>query len=273
MRQLLPVKSIVNARNLGGYMIAGNKRVKDLMLLRAAHLADATDSDLQYLSRLNVTKVIDLRMEREKRGKADKMVPGAKYVSIPIDAGGKAAAQASEEERQKLMGKKKFDIKKFIMMAAFNDTAKKIAREMYTTLLFYPECQQQFAQLFREILDTRSGAVLFHCTQGKDRTGIASALILAALGASRETIVTDFDVTNQIYAKDVKKFCRRVRFFGGKEEEIATVKSFIGANTENFINALDMIDEKYGSMDAYLRGPIQLTEPDIKNLRKRYLEY
>ena len=53
----------------------------------------------------------------------------------------------------------------------------------------------QFAGFFRLVLETEKGAVLYHCTQGKDRTGIASALLMAALGASREAIVADFDAS------------------------------------------------------------------------------
>ena len=62
-----------------------------------------------------------------------------------------------------------------------------------------------------------------------------------------------------------------MKLFGGKEEELAVVKAFIGANTENFVKALDAIDAQYGSMEAYLKGPMGLTENDIITLRNRYL--
>ena len=94
---------------------------------------------------------------------------------------------------------------------------------------------------------------------------------MAALGASRETIVADFDATNQVYAKDVKKYSRRVRFWGGKEEEIAVVKAFLGCNTENFVKALDAVEQQYGSLESYLKGPMGLTDGDIRKLRERYL--
>ena len=142
---------------------------------------------------------------------------------------------------------------------------------MYPTLLFTPECQEQFARFFRLLLETENGAVLYHCTQGKDRTGVASALLLAALGANRETIVADFDATNRVYEKEVRKYSRRVKFWGGKEEEIAVVKAFMGCNTENFVKALDRIDKQYGSLMAYLKGPIGLSDADIETLRARYL--
>ena len=271
-QQFLPVRGIVNARDLGGYTVQDGKKVRNGVLLRAASLADATDDDIRYLSGLYLVKIIDFRKESEKRGKEDRMVPGAAYITLPIDASGNVAAQATEEEKKKINGGKKFEVKKIIVFAAFNEKAKKIAREMYPTLLFDPECQQQFAAFFRLVLETKNGAVLYHCTQGKDRTGIASALLLAALGADRQTIVDDFDATNRVYGKDVKKYSRRVRFLGGKEEEIGVVKAFMGCNTENFVRALDRIDREYGSINAYLTGPMGLTDNDIRTLRDRYLE-
>jgi protein-tyrosine phosphatase len=223
------------------------------------------------LSDIPVTKVIDFRKLEEKKGMYDKAVPGARYVALPADASGNALAKASEKDKKKYTKGKKFNVKKVILLAAFNERAQDVARQMYPTLLFNPECQKAFAQFFRLVLETENGAVLYHCTQGKDRTGIASALLLAALGADRETIVADFDATNIVYEKDVKKFTRIVKFFGGKEEEVATVKAFMGCSTENFIKALDTLEQQYGSMEAYLKGPIGLTDEDIQILRERYL--
>ena len=270
-QQFLPVKGIVNARDLGGYTMLDGRIVQSGRLLRAAHLADATDEDIRNLERLPVTAIIDFRKEQEKVGKVDREVPGARYTSLPVDPSGNAMATATEEEKKKFSGQKKFDVKKVIVFAAFNKKAQAVAREMYPTLLFDPDCQQQFARFFRLVLETDHGAVLFHCTQGKDRTGIASALLLAALGADRETIVADFDATNRVYEKDVRKYSRRVKFLGGKEEEVGVVKAFLGCNTENFIKALDRIDQEFGSLQAYLKGPIGLTDADIQTLRERYL--
>lgn len=269
-QQFIPVEGIVNARDLGGYEVEGGRHVKTGKFIRAAHLADATDADIAYLESLPTALVVDFRTEVDLKGKADRDVPGATYVNLPIDASGNVAATATEAEKKKITGRKKFEVKKVIVYAAFNDKAKAIAREMYPTLLFNPECQQQFARFLRLVVEAENGAVLYHCTQGKDRTGIASALLLAALGADRETIVADFDATNQIYAKDVKKYARRVKFLGGKEEEIAVVKAFLGANTENFVKALDDVDQQYGSFEGYLKGPMGLTDDDIRILRERY---
>jgi len=271
-QQFIPVKGIVNARDLGGYIMQDGRKLRDGLLIRAAHLADATDADLEYLASLPVAKVIDFRKDEEKKGKDDRMVPRAEYICHVIDASGNLVKQATENEKRLFTGHKQFDIKKFMIMAAFNSMAQRIAQQMYPNLVNDPECQKQFARFFRLILETENGAILYHCTQGKDRTGFASALILAALGADRDTIVADFDATNRVYEKDVRRCCRNVRLMGGKEVEIATVKSFLGANTDNFIKALDSINKDYGSIEAYLKGPIGLTDQDIITLRERYLE-
>ena len=271
-QQFLPVRGIVNARDLGDYVMQDGRKVRDGLLLRSAHLAEATDADLQYLSQLPTAAVIDMRKEDEKKGKVDRTVPGAEYIPLPIDATGNAGAGMTEKEKKKFTGHKKFEVKKIIFAAAFNKKAQEVAREMYPILLFRPESQEQFAAFFRHVLAAEKGAVLYHCSQGKDRTGIASALILAALGADRETIVADFDATNKVYEADVKKYTRRVRFWGGKDEEVGVVKAFLGCNTDNFIQALDRIDREYGSLDAYLHGPMGLSDEDIRTLRARYLE-
>ena len=271
-QQFIPVNGIINARDLGGYIMQDGRRLRDGMLIRSAHLADASDEDLQYLSSIPISKVIDFRKDIEMNGKTDRMVPGAEYIRLEIDASGKIVSQATEDEKRLFTGNKQFDVKKFMVMAAFNPMAQRIAQQMYPNLTNDPECRKQFKQFFRLILDTANGAILYHCTQGKDRTGFASALILAALGADRDTIVADFDATNRVYEEDVRQCCQNVRLMGGKENEIATVKSFLGANTDNFIKALESIDREFSSMEAYLKGPIGLTDQDILTLRERYLE-
>ena len=247
-QQFIPVKGIINARDLGGYIMQDGRKLRDGAFIRAAHLADATDEDLQYLSSIPTAKVIDFRKDIEMNGKTDRMVPGAEYIRLEIDASGKIVSQATEDEKRLFTGNKQFDVKKFMVMAAFNPMAQRIAQQMYPNLTNDPECRKQFRQFFRLILETTHGAILYHCTQGKDRTGFASALILAALGADRDTIVADFDATNRVYEEDVRQCCQNVRLMGGKKTEIATVKSFLGANTDNFIKALESIDREFGSM-------------------------
>lgn len=268
-QQFLPVKGIVNARDLGGYVTADGRTVRSGKLIRAASLADATAADLRYLQQLPIAQVIDFRQGFELRGREDRIIPGAEYVRIPINSNGDAM---DDEDALGAKKYKKFNVKKLIMIAAFNKKAQQVARDMYPNMITLKSCQRKFAAFMRRLIDApQDGAVLFHCTQGKDRTGLASAYILAALGVDRETIIADFDATNAVYERDVRRLSRRVRFWGGKEEQVSVVKAFIGANTDNFVKALDLLDAQFGSMDAYLRDPLGLTDADIEILRTRYL--
>lgn len=268
-QQFIPVEGIVNARDLGGYEVQGGFSVKTGKLIRAAHLADATDADIAYLESIPVALVVDFRTDMEMKGKADRDIPGAKYVHLPVDVSG--SSRITDEEKTSLAGGQKFDVRDIVVYAAFNEKAQALVEAMYPTLLFNPDCQRQFASFFRMVLETEDGAVIYHCSQGKDRTGVASALLLAALGADRETIVADFDATNRVYEKDVKEYSQRVIANGGTEKELAVVKAFLGCNTENFIKVLDAVEEQYGSLENYLKGPIGLSEADLETLRGRYL--
>lgn len=268
-QQFIPVKGIVNARDLGGYQVPGGLCVNTAKLIRAAHLADATDADIAYLNSLPVALVVDFRTDMEMKGKADRDIPGAKYVHLPIDVSG--SSRITEEEKNSLAGGQKFDVRDIVVYAAFNEKAQTLVEAMYSTLFFNPDCQRQFASFFRLVLETGNGAIVYHCSQGKDRTGVASALLLAALGADRETIVADFDATNRVYENDVKEYSQRVIAKGGTEKELAVVKAFLGCNTENFIKALDAAREEYGSLENYLKGSIGLSDADFKTLRDRYL--
>ena len=268
--QFLPVKKIVNARDLGGYRTADGRTVRDSLLIRAASLHAATDADIRYLESLPVKKVIDFRLDEELPGREDRLIPGAEYVRIPINSIGGAVEGPDAEKIKK---RKHFDLKKVIMIAAFHEEAQRLARNLYPNMVLLESCQKDFAAFLRMVVDApEDGAIFFHCTQGKDRTGLASAYLLSALGVDRETIIADFDATNAIYAKDVKKLSRRVKFFGGGEDEVEVIKAFIGANTENFAHTLDIIDMQWGSMEAYLKGPLGLTDDDIETLRRRYLK-
>ena len=80
--QFLPVKGIVNARDLGGYVTADGRTVRSGKLIRAASLADATDADLRYLQQVPVTRVIDFRQDFELSGREDRIISGAEYVSM-----------------------------------------------------------------------------------------------------------------------------------------------------------------------------------------------
>ena len=95
--------------------------------------------------------------------------------------------------------------------------AQELARQLYPAIITDPRSQEYYGRFLRTVLEAEGG-VLWHCSQGKDRAGLASAFVLAALGADRETIVADFDLSND------RVMPRRSRSCPGKSRTWAATK-------------------------------------------------
>ena len=147
-----------------------------------------------------------------------------------------------------------------------------MAADMYPSLIRSEYSQLQYAAFLRLIVETPEGGVLWHCFQGKDRTGWGAAFVLSALGVDRETIIADFDRSNDAYRELVARLNSDIIARGGGEPEMDVVQAFMGVSTKNFRRTLDLIDREFGGMMAYLQNQLLLSPEDIHLLRKRYLE-
>ena len=260
-------EGIVNARDLSGIRI-GNRTVRYGRLLRTAHLHDATDADVEQLrGRYDLRRIFDFRTMDEAAAQPDRSIPGAAYVLLPtldVEAERRSGAAVPAETW--------LDLPSHIVRLAFNPAFQQKARELYPSLVTSDFSQLQYAAFLNMILETPEGSVLWHCSQGKDRTGIGAAIILAALGADREVIVADFDRSNDNYRPLVTRFCAEVEARGGSEVEKDVVRAFMGVSTRNFCRTLDLIDRQWGSFESYLISQLGMEPEDLAALRDRYLE-
>ena len=257
---------IPNARDLGGIRTKDGHTVRSGLLFRTAFLVNATPDDLRRLSEeFRVAKVIDLRSKYEVGKMPDAEVPEAQHVHVEIVTlnghlfkGMHAFAESALSFEEGMA--------RFIMTPA----AKMICDGFYISFVEDPECQDSLNEFFNEVLST-DGPVLWHCTQGKDRTGLCAALLLFALGVSREEVIKDFLITNESYARDIRTVNEYVRNLGGEEEETTCVWTLVGVNRQQFEAALDMIESRFGGPEEYLKNQIRLSGDDIAELRRRYL--
>jgi protein-tyrosine phosphatase len=128
----------------------------------------------------------------------------------------------------------------------------------------------RYTPFFDKLLDVPSKqALVFHCTAGKDRTGIAAALLLYALGVPYDTIVKDYEATN-FYRKgeNDKATAQIVKMH--IDENVA--KSMMGARREYLDATFAAITKQYGSVDNYLKTQIGLDDQKIAVLKKKFLE-
>lgn len=259
-------EGIINARDLGGIRIGG-KTVKSGLLLRTANLHTATPRDLARLQEeFRLRRVFDFRSEPEAQLQPDLEIPGATYLLLPtLDTSvEKESGEAMPEEMW-------VNLEKHIVRLSFMKLFQEKGRDLYPSLAFSEFSQLQYATFLHLILETEDGAVLWHCSQGKDRTGMGAALILAALGADRETIIRDFDRSNDVYRPVVEKLCADVEAAGGGEAEKEVVRAFMGVSVNNFNRMLDMVEQRWGSLQQYLWEQMEIGPQECGLLQERYL--
>jgi protein-tyrosine phosphatase len=139
---------------------------------------------------------------------------------------------------------------------------------MYDVILFEESSQEVFRQFFADLvtLDPAKGAVLWHCTQGKDRAGCASAMLLAALGADRDLIVADFTLSKSYYDPHTAQIPTTT------EAQRMAINTLISANPAIFEASLDKVEARYGSLRGYLTECIGVTPEMMETLQERFLE-
>ena len=113
---------------------------------------------------------------------------------------------------------------------------------------------------------------MYHCTMCKDRVGTATALVLSALGVSRENIFEDYLITNARCVPGTERLIANCKRYTDNAAELEFIR-ILDTVREDFLGAaLDAIDEKYGGMDNFLRGQMTLNDEKLARLRELYLE-
>ena len=261
--QQIGLTTVHNARQLGGYRI-GNKRVKADLLLRSARLSTMSAEDSTLLAnKYKVQRIYDFRGEKEILAAPDVIPGNASHRSLSL-------AFVKEEESSSFdikMGNER-DIVKMLLMYAEHPAVQTMCTNMYDIIFFEENSQEVYRQFFADLLtlDPAEGAILWHCTQGKDRAGCASAMLLAALGAERDLIVTDFTLSKHYYDPQISQIETTT------EAQQTALNTLISANPSIFEATLDKVEARYGSLANYLTECIGVTPEMMETLRERFLE-
>ena len=263
---ILTFEGIPNVRDLGGYTMQDGRTIRSGCLIRGGYLVGATENDITRLQKeYHVTHIFDFRTEGERLYAPDKQIEGVRNTWLPtLDVHTDQKIEQFPEEAYR-------DLPNYLMKIAFTDKGKRMARTLYPSMIDNEYTQLQYASFLQQIINTSDGAIYWHCSQGKDRTGIGAAFLLAALGASRETIIRDFDLSNDGWRPLLNDCLRRIERLGGGEEEKQVIQAFIGVNTQYFIDTLNYIDQNYGSLLNYIRDVLLIFDSDMDILKERYL--
>ena len=264
-KQLIDIPDVENARQLGGYSGADGRKVKQNLLLRTGSLSDISDKTAQILAeKFDVKYVIDFRMENERNDAPDKDIPGAENIWINV-----FDPSAVNADKSKLIAKI-HDKEEMLKMFVGNSKNGEIGL-LYQQILFSKAGKRGYGKFF-DILLKSNGAVLWHCSYGKDRTGLGSALILYALGVDEQTIMEDFLLTNEVYKDKIELSRTEISKLTDNETLLHDVVALTGVLGENLKRAFDRIKSEYGSVKNYLFDVLGLDDEKIAVLREKFLE-
>lgn len=229
MLRHIPLGKMHNLRDLGGYPAAGGHMTAWERLLRGDNPQGLTEEDLQWLLRREITTVIDLRSAAELEQTPDQLstVPEFAYFHCPLLSGDQMPNLEEDVGRGYFHALDRMDS----------------VREALRLVAQAP------------------GGVLFHCTAGKDRTGMLAALLLGLAGVSREDILADYQVSEVYLAQIIQQ----IKVF------VPDLAPFAGQSKSEYMSGcLDLLEERYGSIPGYLESA-GMTAEELDALRNKTL--
>ncbi len=239
--RLIALEGAVNFRDLGGYVVAGGEsRTRWRVLFRADGLGDLTSGDFDVVRALGIRTVIDLRAPYElERGQFDFEAHPVDYHHIPFI--------------ESIPDPEEFDKRPDLLEAQYLEMLDNAGLQIRTAL--------------EVIASPGALPAVFHCTAGKDRTGLLSAIILTLLGADEETVVADYALSGEAMGRLREKIIRK---YPESETLLSTIDEVFSAHPTKMQNLLAYLREHYGSMEAYAGGIG--AGPVVASLRSALLE-
>ncbi|WP_239253854.1 tyrosine-protein phosphatase [Listeria ilorinensis] len=254
----IKLEGAVNVRDLGGYQTADGKTIKPHKLIRSAEMYKMTGNDIKKLTNTyDLKKVVDFRTDSEVEKKPDPPITGVENIHDPImrDTG---VSTSTEDFMTNLM---KMDNPESYLVEA----NKSFINDEFS--------RNGYKEFFQQLLNNEDGAVLWHCTAGKDRAGFGTALVLSALGVDRETVMNDYMLSNKYRADENQKSLDEVaKATSNNQKAVDGMKAMMDVREVYLNAAFDEMDAKYGSTEGYLKDGLGLTQTDIDKLKKMYLE-
>ncbi len=247
----LKLKGAKNTRDLG--LVNPQYKIKQKLLYRSGQLNKISKKSAKRLvEEYNIKTVVDLRIEPEKNKKPNRIINGIEYVWLPLFKNNLFGI--SYEKR----------IPRADQIPDLNDT--------YTMLVSNDECKHNFGIIINYLADYdyNRGGLLFHCTQGKDRTGLVSLFVLYILGVDLESIKKDYEYTNVVNYKKSRKYYWLVRILGKKTAY--DLSQIFLAKGDYFDTAVRVINENYGGLDSYIKNELKVSEETMEKLRDKLLE-
>ena len=250
------MEKLVNFRDLGGMTGEKGKKVMPKRLLRASALCDMEKGDVQsLLDEYELRNIVDLRSIQELEEYPDDKLPGTTYIHLDVSGGIRGETPSMDDIVENLR----------------KESAGKMMQEAYRNLVMDKGAKAAYAKYVHILLETPKGATLFHCAQGKDRTGFAAAISLKLLGVSDEDIMQDYLKTNEQRKAANEQIVADAAAKGAPPELQEGIRIAMGVDKSWLEEAYHVMGLEYGGFNGYLEKTLGVTSAMRKELQHLYL--
>lgn len=259
----VPAATVVNLRDLGGIALGRDLRVRQGVLLRSGQLSGLDAERDLAVAALGIRTVVDLRTADERQWAPDRLPPGARLFVADV-LGGNSPGITPARLRTLLSDPDG------AARTLGGGRVEELFAQTYRTLVLSPGAAAAYRALLETAADPGARPVLFHCTAGKDRTGVAVALLLSFLGVDDATVAEDYALSQQHYSMPLLTELE-VRF-AELDADLDRVRAFFEAQPAAMLGLLADLRARFGGAAAYLAGPAGVSPEDLARLRERLLD-
>ena len=250
----VPLEGSLNFRDLGGYRTTDGRRVRWGLVFRSDGLDQLTDADLDRLRRMGIRVVHDFRFDLERQRRPSRLPTDGSILVESLTIGGEAS-----QERELL---------DLVMAGELTEIGMDFMVQTYIEMV--DSGAAPFGRLLTSLADPDRLPALFHCTAGKDRTGIAAALLLSLLGVDDETVLDDYELSTKLRSDvRIEQLRPTLEAAGVKVENI---RPFLSAPRPALAAALALIAERHGSVERYLVEQAKVEPAALDRLRQHLVE-
>lgn len=255
-----------NTRDLGGYETTDGLRIKPGRLLRSGELSRTTEEDRRILKEeYNLKTIIDFRTDTERLDKPEITIPGVASLHLPIIDESTLGITREKPAEREMFG----DL--FGELAKRKQSPEEYMASIYQSICTTDFSLKQYGRFFDVLLSQTEGATLWHCSAGKDRVGLGTALLLLALDIPRETIIEDYLFTGTCLQAEIDA---AASLLAPKMPDIDTadlVQCLLGVRRSYIDTLFDTISGTGKSVPEFLRDTIGLDQKKMLDLKKLYL--
>ena len=253
---------IRNLRDLGGLTGFDGKKIKKNKLIRSAMLNNLDEADIAWLREINVTKVLDLRTQSEVERRPDIQVEGIENINFFLQD--ENTSGLTMKGIRALLISAKSEEERLALVPDMQNLYRNMAKEEF--------CRERLGELIRGIITYDKGSILFHCTSGKDRTGMTAAILCTILGVSREDIFDDY-LRSLEHAEWEAAIMRQEFIDEGASDAVADkLKQFFVVDRAFLETFFYEIEKESGSAEQYIKDVYKINDQMIDEFRNRMLE-